>query len=98
MWPSQFHLLSLVHMTTFAAGLRVSSAIVRPVILDSIFDTVPFSLRRACADSFQASHPYRRVDMTDAFKSRRRRPFGSLEAVRIRSRSAFLDQLLQSSG
>ncbi len=54
--------------------------------LDSIFDTVPFSLRRACAFSFQDSHPYRRVDMTDAFKRRRRRPFGSLEAVRIRLR------------
>ncbi len=26
---------------------------VRPVILDSLFDTVPLSLRQACAVSFQ---------------------------------------------
>ncbi len=32
--------------------------------------------------------------MIDAFKSRRRRPFGSLEAVRTRLRSAYLDQAI----
>ncbi len=94
MWPSQFHRLSLACKATSSAGLQASSAIVRAVILDRIFDTVLFCLRRACADSFQASHSYRRVDVTDAFKSRRRRPFGSLEAVRSGLRSANLDQAI----
>ncbi len=61
MSPSQFHRLSLARMTTSSVGLRASSTIVRPAILDRIFVTVSFSLCRACADSFQASHPYRRV-------------------------------------
>ncbi len=32
--------------------------------------------------------------MTDAFRRRRRRPFGSLEAVRIRLRWAYPDQAI----
>ncbi len=91
MWPNQFHRLSFAGMTTSNVGLRTSSAIVRPVFLDSTIETVLFSFRRACADSFKASHPYNKVDMTDAFKSRKWRPFGSLEAVRSRVRSAYLD-------
>ncbi len=65
MWPSQFHRLSLACVTMSGVCLWASSAILRPVILDSIFDAVPFTLRRSCTDSFQASHPYRRVDMTN---------------------------------
>ncbi len=85
-------------ITTFIAGLRVSSAIVRPVILDSIIETLPFSLRWTCADNFEDSYPYRGVHMTDTFKRRRGRPFGSLEAVRSRLRPAYFTRLLQSDG
>ncbi len=78
-----------------SVGSRASSAIVRPLILDSISDTTPFSFRTTCADNFQDSHPYRKVDMAHEFIRRRRRPFVcSLEAVRSRLRSACLDQAL----
>ncbi len=84
MWSSQFNRLSLARITASSVGSRVSSPIVRSVIPDRIPDTAPLSSRRICAVNFHYSHPYRRVDMTDAFRKRRRRPFGSLEAVRSR--------------
>ncbi len=57
MWPNQFHLLSLARIMTFRVGSRASSKLVRFVILESIFDIVPFIARRVCAVSFLDSHP-----------------------------------------
>ncbi len=38
-------------------GSRASSKLVRFIILESIFDIVPFIARRVCAVSFLDSHP-----------------------------------------
>ncbi len=78
-------------ITTFSVCLPASSAIERPVILDSILDTVPLSLHLICAEVFQDSHPCRMVGTVDAFEAQIQRPFGILEAVRRRFRSLYLD-------
>ncbi len=59
-----------------------SSAMVRPLILNNIFETVPFRSRFTCTDIFPDWHSYRRADMTDAFRMRRLSRFGSLEAFK----------------
>ncbi len=45
MCPSQLHRWSLIFIRIFADGVRVSSAILRPVILERILDTALFSFR-----------------------------------------------------
>lgn len=91
---SQFHRQSHARINRSSVGLRTSSAIDRPVILESIFYTVPFILHLKCLVGFQTSHPYRNFEMTEAFRKRMRRPFRSLECVRVCLKSAYRDHAI----
>ncbi len=93
MRPIQFHRLSLARITTSIVGSQASSAMARPVILDNIFETVPCIFRFSCSDNLQDSHLYRTVDTTDAFRMRRRSPFGSLEGVKTREIGVILKHM-----
>ncbi len=53
MWSSQFPRRSCARITLFSVCLRASSAIDRPVILESILDKVPFILSLTCIVSFK---------------------------------------------
>ncbi len=66
--PSQLHLLSRAFITTFTVGFRASSLMTLPVIVASIFDAVPFSLRSTFSVVFQDSQPYSMVDTTEVEK------------------------------
>ncbi len=59
-------LLTLARIRTFSVGSRASSATVRLVIFDNIFDAVELILRRKSSVNFQLSQPNRRVGTTDA--------------------------------
>ncbi len=66
---------------TFRVVSWASSAIVRPVILESIFATVLFSLHRVCAVILKDAHLERKVDMIDELKMQSQRPLGEASAI-----------------
>ncbi len=77
---SQLHLLSRAFITTIIVGFRASSWMVLPVIVTSILDAAPLSLRSTFSVIFQDSQPYSRVDITEAWNRRSLRLFDTLDA------------------
>ncbi len=92
---NRLHRRSLIIIGIFSGGVRASSAKLRPVLLESILDTVVLSLRCTWFVIFP-DYPRSSVVITDAFNHRNRSLPGSLGVVRIRLRYLYRDQAIST--
>ncbi len=79
--PNQFPSQSLARITGYRVDSQVSFTVYLLVILASIFDTVSFIFLLTFLIFFHVSHPFKIVELTEAFWRRTWRLFGSLECA-----------------